>query len=96
MTDAHSRPTGSTADRLYDVDVPTPSHAERARTLVARESTATLCTVLARAEGVSVRIIRHGRVRRGRTGLSPEYARRAHQESLTGPARIGAACRGWG
>jgi putative heme iron utilization protein len=30
---------------LYDVSVPTPTHAERARTLVAQTSTGTLCTL---------------------------------------------------
>ena len=30
---------------LYDTDIPTPSHAERARTLVANVDTGTLCTV---------------------------------------------------
>jgi putative heme iron utilization protein len=30
---------------LYDVSVPTPTHAERARTLVAHASTGTLCTL---------------------------------------------------
>ena len=30
---------------LYDVDVPTPSHAERARTLAARIPSGALCTV---------------------------------------------------
>ena len=30
---------------LYDPDVPTPTHAERARTLVAQLGTGTLCTV---------------------------------------------------
>ena len=43
--DAHARPAGSAADALYDPDIPTPSHAERARTLVAGIATGTLCTV---------------------------------------------------
>ena len=43
--DAHARPTGDAPQPLYDVNVPTPTHAERARTLVARLSTGTLCTV---------------------------------------------------
>jgi putative heme iron utilization protein len=42
--DRHSRTSGS-GDLLYDVAVPTPTHAERARTLVARLSTGTLCTI---------------------------------------------------
>jgi hypothetical protein len=45
MTDAHSRPSGDASEPLYDVNVPTPTHAERARTLVAQISTGTLCTL---------------------------------------------------
>ena len=44
MTDMHSRPSAA-PERLYDEDVPTPTHAERARTLVARIPTGTLCTL---------------------------------------------------
>jgi putative heme iron utilization protein len=36
---------------LYDVDVPTPTHAERARTLVAQLSTGTLCSLASDPEG---------------------------------------------
>ncbi len=43
--DAHARPSGDAPEPLYDVDIPTPTHAERARTLVARISTGTLCTL---------------------------------------------------
>ncbi len=43
--DAHARPSGDAPDPLYDVNVPTPTHAERARTLVARIPTGTLCTL---------------------------------------------------
>jgi putative heme iron utilization protein len=43
--DAHARPTGNTPEPLYDVNVPTPTHAERARTLAAQISTGTLCTL---------------------------------------------------
>jgi len=35
----------SSQELLYDPDVPTPSHAERARTLVAQLGTGTLCTM---------------------------------------------------
>ena len=45
MSDAHSRPSGRGSEPLYDVTVPTPTHAERARTLVAQMSTGTLCTL---------------------------------------------------
>lgn len=49
--DAHARPSGSAPEPLYDVNVPTPTHAERARTLVARISTGTLCTLAVEPEG---------------------------------------------
>jgi len=39
------------ADPLYDVNISTPSHAERARTLAARISTGTLCTLALEPEG---------------------------------------------
>src|SRR5688572_31745723 len=45
MTNAHSRRSGDAPEPLYDVNVPTPTHAERARTLVAHISTGTLCTL---------------------------------------------------
>jgi hypothetical protein len=44
MTDQHGRPSG-TEEPLYDVGVPTPTHGERARTLLASLSTGTLCTI---------------------------------------------------
>ncbi len=40
--DAHATPTANTQQPLYDVDIPTPTHAERARTLVAPLPTGTL------------------------------------------------------
>ena len=49
--DTHSRPTGDAPEPLYDVNVPTPTHAERARTLVSRITTGTLCTVAQEPEG---------------------------------------------
>jgi putative heme iron utilization protein len=49
--DAHARPTRDAPEPLYDVDVPTPTHAERARTLVAQFSTGTLCTLALEPEG---------------------------------------------
>ena len=45
MNDAHRRRPGDASEPLYDVNVPTPTHAERARTLVAAISTGTLCTL---------------------------------------------------
>ena len=47
MTDAHARPSGDAPEPLYDVTVPTPTHAERARTLVSQLTTGTLCTLAA-------------------------------------------------
>ena len=49
--DAHARPSGAAPDALYDVNVPTPTHAERARTLVTQVPTGTLCTVATEPEG---------------------------------------------
>jgi putative heme iron utilization protein len=42
---AHAGPSSDASEPLYDGNVPTPTHAERARTLVARISTGTLCTL---------------------------------------------------
>jgi hypothetical protein len=49
--DAHARPTGEAPEPLYDVEVPTPTHAERARTLVGQISTGTLCTLALEPQG---------------------------------------------
>ncbi len=49
--DAHARPSGDASEPLYDVNVPTPTHAERARTLVGQITTGTLCTLVAEPEG---------------------------------------------
>ena len=51
IDDAHARPSGDAPEPLYDVNVPTPTHAERARTLVAQIKTGTLCTLAAEPEG---------------------------------------------
>ncbi|MBK64274.1 MAG: hypothetical protein CMB47_01955 [Euryarchaeota archaeon] len=50
----HGRPGGADdreQDLLYDSNVPTPTHAEDARTLFSRISTATLCTMSINPEG---------------------------------------------
>jgi putative heme iron utilization protein len=49
--DAHTRPSGTAPESLYDVTVPTPTHAERARTLVAQISTGSLCTIATEPDG---------------------------------------------
>src|ERR671919_1510961 len=49
--DAHARPTRDAPEPLYDVNIPTPTHAERARTLVAQISTGTLCTLALEPQG---------------------------------------------
>jgi putative heme iron utilization protein len=44
----HAPPSGKRSPRqelLYDPDVPTPTHAEQARTLVSKMPTGTLCTI---------------------------------------------------
>lgn len=43
--DAHATPSTSRQEPLYDVNVATPTHAERARTLVSQLTTGTLCTL---------------------------------------------------
>ena len=49
--DGHARPSRDAPEPLYDVNIPTPTHAERARTLVAQISTGTLCTLALEPEG---------------------------------------------
>ena len=49
--DAHARPSGDAPEPLYDVNVPTPTHAERARTLARQMTTGTLCTLAAEPAG---------------------------------------------
>jgi len=49
--DAHARPSEEAPEPLYDITVPTPTHAERARTLVARIATGTLCTIAVEPAG---------------------------------------------
>ncbi len=43
--------SGPSQEYLYDVDVPTPGHAERARTLASRVSSGTLCTLASSDSG---------------------------------------------
>ena len=50
-TDAHARPRGESEEPLYDPDVATPTHGERAMTLACRARTATLCTIARDPEG---------------------------------------------
>src|SRR4051812_18196853 len=49
--DAHARPSEEAPEPLYDITLPTPTHAERARTLVARIATGTLCTIAVEPAG---------------------------------------------
>ncbi len=49
--DAHATPTADAQQPLYDVGIPTPTHAERARTVVAQLPTGTLCTLAAEPAG---------------------------------------------
>jgi putative heme iron utilization protein len=48
--DRHAQPAGA-AEPLYDLNIRTPTHAERARTLVAQIPTGTLCTLALEPEG---------------------------------------------
>ena len=50
-TDPHARPTRDAPEPLYDVNIATPTHAERARTLVTEITTGTLCTLALEPEG---------------------------------------------
>ena len=43
--DRHARPAGTEEEPLYDTNVPTPTHAERARSLVASIGTGALSTI---------------------------------------------------
>ena len=43
--DAHARTSGEGPEPLYDINVATPSHAERARTMVAQIPTGTLGSI---------------------------------------------------
>jgi putative heme iron utilization protein len=45
MKHGHSSHRGRSQELLYDSEIPTPTHAERARTLVSAVKTATLCTL---------------------------------------------------
>jgi len=49
--DEHARPAAAAEEPLYDPDIPTPSHGERARTLAAQAKTATLGTICQAPEG---------------------------------------------
>jgi putative heme iron utilization protein len=49
--DRHAQPIARTQEPLYDPDIPTPTHAERARTLAAAIKTGTLCTLALEPEG---------------------------------------------
>ena len=67
--DAHSRPTGAAPEPLYDVNVPTPTHAERARTLVTRLDRYSVQPG-PRARRTPLRLVCDGGVRRWRPGCS--------------------------
>lgn len=43
--DAHAQPAGRSQELLYDPNIPTPSHGEQARTLLASQSVGTLSTL---------------------------------------------------
>lgn len=45
MSSEHGRPGREAEEPIYDTNVPTPSHAERARTLATSLGTGTLCTI---------------------------------------------------
>ncbi|MDP6932512.1 MAG: pyridoxamine 5'-phosphate oxidase family protein, partial [Myxococcota bacterium] len=47
----HGSRRGRSQKLLYDPEIPTPTHAERARTLVDQSATGTLCTVSRELDG---------------------------------------------
>src|SRR5689334_1972234 len=47
----HGRPDGAVEEAIYNVNIPTPSHAERARTLVESLGIGTLCTLARQPAG---------------------------------------------
>lgn len=49
--DAHAAPTRDAQQPLYDLDIPTPTHAQQARTMAAVLGTGTLCTVATEPAG---------------------------------------------
>ncbi|NRA36275.1 MAG: DUF2470 domain-containing protein [Polyangiaceae bacterium] len=49
--DAHARPTSEVEGPLYDPEVPTPTHGERARSMVSQLGTGTLCTIAEQPAG---------------------------------------------
>jgi heme iron utilization protein len=51
IEDVHARSSREAPEPLYDPNIPTPTHAERARTLIARIPTGTLCTLALEPEG---------------------------------------------
>jgi putative heme iron utilization protein len=50
-TDAHASPDGNRSAPLYDLTVPTPTHAERARTMAEQVTVGTLYTLAQQPEG---------------------------------------------
>ena len=49
--DAHARTSGEAPEPLYDIQVPTPTHAERARTLAGQITIGTLGSIAQQPEG---------------------------------------------
>lgn len=49
--DAHATPSRDVQQPLYDLGIPTPTHAEQARTMATAAITGTLCTVAAEPAG---------------------------------------------
>ena len=93
MSDAHSRPSGDAPEPLYDVNIPTPTHAERARTLVAQISTGTLCTLAIEPEGYPYGSFVTVAFDEGQPGLPHQRTRRTHQEPGAGSPRVPAGGR---
>ena len=85
--DAHARPTRDAPEPLYDANIPAPTHAERARTLVAQISTGTLCTHSASMTGVD----RYGFDMSAMTPKGPRPVRLAFRKPVSTPEEVRAA-----
>ena len=86
--DAHTRPSGDALEPLYDVNIPTPTHGERARTLVAQISTGTLCTLAIEPVGYPYGSFVTVAFENGNPIFLISGTRRAHQEPGAGSSRV--------
>ena len=93
MSGTHGRRSGDAPEPLYDVNVPTPTHAERARTLVASISTGTLCTIALEPAGYPYGSFVTVAFEKGDPDLPHQRRRRTHEEPGAGSPRVAAGRR---